>query len=577
MNIIGIYCGHNATACLLINGKIATAISQEKFDNIKNSEGFPTDAVKWCFNYAIENNLEVNAVGVVGEFGIMPLQDIVTNSSKLKEFIKSLSFRLSTDSLVNKVIYSLREWLLKKSSFKTKKYIRDMLIKIDESLVKNLHFIDHHTCHAFSAYYAMPHKVEEEALILTLDGYGDFLSSTISTVKNGEIKRITENSWKHSLGDIYTLTTKFLGMKMMEHEYKVMGLAPYAKEYYKKTYERIFKGVLNLDSKNNLLFKSKFPTQGFYKYLCKNAVGERFDNIAGALQYMTEDLVTRWIESAVKATGIKKVYFSGGVFMNVKVNMKIAQLGCVDEVYFLPSAGDESTPFGAAFYLYKQLTKNNPKPIDDIYFGMEYSDQEVKDFLDKKEFSKYKIEYCENIEKKVAELLSNFNVVARVSGRAEWGARSLGNRSILANPSDMKSFYEVNDQIKCRDFWMPFAPSILDIDSDKYIKNPKKIDAPYMILAFESTEIGKEKLRAAMHQGDHTLRPQIVKENVNKNYYNLISEFRNLTGIGAVMNTSLNLHGYPMVATLEQAMFTFENSGLKYIAIENFLVSKNES
>jgi carbamoyltransferase len=576
MNILGIYNGHNATACLMEDGEIVVAISQEKFDNVKNSSGFPVDAVKYCINFAKKKNLKIDAVGVVGKYGIMPFQDGITKSSFLKEFIKKIAFRFNTNSLLNRFIYFIRENSLRKSSKNTKKYILEQLEKIDKGLSANVHFLDHHMTHAYSAYFGLVKDLKEDALVLTLDGYGDFLCSTVSVVKDGEFQKIAETNWRNSLGDIYTWTTKFLGMKMMEHEYKVMGLAPYAKEYFKQTYEKIFKGVLYLDPKNKLTFKSKFPTQFFYQYLSKNALGERFDNMAGALQYMTEELMKDWVNEAIKITGIDNIYCGGGVFMNVKANMAIAELNSVRKINFLPSAGDESTPFGAVYFLYKKLTGKDPKPLGNVYLGMDFTNKEVETFLNNEKYKKYKIEFFEDIEKEVAKLLSSFSVVARFAGKAEWGARSLGNRAILANPSDMKSFYEVNDQIKCRDFWMPFAPSVLDVDSDLYIKNPKKIEAPYMILAFHSSSLGQEKLRAAMHQGDLTLRPQILTEEFNSKYYKMIKYFKELTGIGSVMNTSLNLHGYPMVATLEQALFTFENSGLKYMALENYLISKKD-
>nr|WP_249291444.1 carbamoyltransferase C-terminal domain-containing protein [Campylobacter curvus] len=208
---------------------------------------------------------------------------------------------------------------------------------------------------------------------------------------------------------------------------------------------------------------------------------------------------------------------------------------------------------------------------------MEYSNNEIRDFIDREKLhEKYNIEYYDNIELKVAQLLAEFNTVARFAGRTEFGARSLGNRALLANPSDMRSFYMVNDQIKVRDFWMPFAPSILDTYINKYVANynSKKYTPYYMIATYESTKEFQRDCRAAMHQGDKTARPQIVTMQSNEKYYKVISEFEKLTGIGAVLNTSLNLHGYPLVGTPKQAIFTLENSSLEYLAIENWLISK---
>lgn len=582
MNIIGIYTGHCATACVLSDGKIIAAASEEKFDNIKNSMGIPLNAIKWCLTHPVVTEKGLDAVAISGKTGIVPFQDVIAGSQNndiiqnLKEWLKKISSKFDTESILNKIIFKLREKSLEISAYHARNQIFDMCRELALGLTEDrIQFIDHHTCHAYSAYYAM-RKNKGNALVFTLDGYGDWLCATVNKVEDGRIERISSTNWLSSLGSIYSFVTKYLGMKMMEHEYKVMGLSPYAKEYFKDTYEKLFKPVLFIDRENPLVFKSKVPPQSFYYYLVKNAHGIRFDNIAGAVQHLTEELITEWIRNAIKMTGIRTIYCGGGVFMNVKANLKIIEMPEVEEAHFLPSCGDESTPFGAALYVYKQLTGKDPEPsFENIYFGMEYSNDEVKRFIEEKGIDKkYKVQFFDDIEKEIARLLAQFKVVARFKGRAEWGARALGSRSILANPSDMKSFYEVNDQIKCRDFWMPFAPSILDEDADKYIINPKRIEAPYMILAFHSTSLAQEHLKAAMHQGDKTLRPQIVTEKANPSYYRLIRYFKELTGIGGVMNTSLNLHGYPLVGTFEQALFTLENSGLKYMAVENWLVSK---
>ena len=182
----------------------------------------------------------------------------------------------------------------------------------------------------------------------------------------------------------------------------------------------------------------------------------------------------------------------------------------------------------------------------------------------------------QNEARQIAELIANREIVARFSGKCEWGARSLGNRAILAHPSHMESFYTINDYIKSRDFWMPFAPTILDKNAHSYLKNynSSKIKAPYMITAFEATKLGVQHLRAALHQADHTLRPQVLEYNANPSYYRLIENFEKRTGIGAILNTSYNLHGFPLVSSLDQAIMTIENSELKFIAIGDFLLQK---
>lgn len=578
MRILGLQLGHNATVCLLEDGKIVKAVSQEKFDNIKNSSSFPRDAINWVLSHS----KYIDYIAVCGTF-ILPHQIELTNAKKDFHWNDYLKYWLA-NKIPSSIYWKLLINKIKRTSNNAKHTLYKVLSEIFEldlnKVKQKTYFIRHHTCHAYAAFYSIRKKRKKEpALIFTLDGSGDYSCATVNVYKDGEIKRIAYSRWIHSIGYIYSNTTIFLGMKALEHEYKVMGLAPYAKEsYVRELYEKVFKPVIWLRKDNPLVFDSKIPTNRFIYYLKEKLFGERFDNIAGAVQMLLEELVTEWIRNAINKTGIRTIYTGGGVFMNVKLNKRIMEMPEVEECYFMPSCGDESNPFGAAFYVYKQKTGKDPEPLENLYLGPSYTNQEVEKFIKEHNIDKkYKVEFYEDIEKKVAELLAEFKVVARFKGKAEWGARALGNRSILANPSDMRSFYEVNDAIKQRDFWMPFAPSILDEDMDKYIINPKRVEAPYMILAFDSTPLAREHLKAAMHQADKTLRPQIVYKHQNPDYWRLIKYFKQLTCIGAVLNTSLNLHGYPLVATLEQALFTFENSGLKYLAIENWLIRKEDT
>jgi carbamoyltransferase len=366
-------------------------------------------------------------------------------------------------------------------------------------------------------------------------------------------------------------------MKPNEHEFKVMGLAPYAKkEKVEKAYFLLKETIWVED----LIFKSKFRMQYFHYFLNDKMRNTRFDTIAGAVQKLTEELLCEWVRNAIKKTGINSIALTGGVAMNVKACQKISELPEVREIFIVPSAGDESTALGACFYGYRYYCELNkikfdPKPIKDLYLGPEYTDEEIKDFLIKEGyFKKYKIMKLKNIEKEIARLLFRGEIVARLKGKSEWGARALGNRSILSDPSNTAVVRSLNELIKDRDFWMPFTPSILSEDAKKYFLNPKNIEARYMVITFDSTEKGKKDLNAAIHPYDSTLRPQIVHEDWNPDYYKLIKEFKKLKGIGAVLNTSFNLHGEPNVLSPKDAIHTFENSGLNYLALGTFLISK---
>jgi carbamoyltransferase len=583
MKILGIQLGHNSTVALLEEGIITCAVSEEKFDNIKNSSNFPINSIEWIFRSRKLNAKTIDYFAICGEL-IFPQQlSILEGKNKvsskdfnLKNYLKYLIAK-KFSHLYWKYI-TIKNDLNKKEN--NEKLIENLsqLLKLDKKELKQkIIFVRHHTCHAYSSFYTFS-ILDKPALILTIDGSGDYSCSTVNVYnpQTKNIERIAQTKWIYSPGYVYSNVTKYLGMKPLEHEYKVMGLAPYAKlEYAQEIKEKIFKPLLWIHPEKPLEFYAKIPTNRIDYYLKDKLFRQRFDNIAGGLQLWLEELVTEWVKNAIKTTGIRNIFFGGGVFMNVKLNKKIMEMEEVENCHFMPSCGDESNPFGACFYVYKKLTGNDPQSLKDLYLGPSYDLKEIELFMKKNGvFEKYRVEFYEDIEKKVAELLANFQIVARFKGRAEWGARALGNRSILANPSDLKSFYEVNDAIKQRDFWMPFAPSILDEDEQKYIINPKKIKAPYMILSFDSTELANEHLKAAMHQRDKTLRPQIVYKWQNPDYWKLIFYFKKLIGIGGVLNTSLNLHGYPLVATLEQAFFTLDNSDLKYLALENFLISK---
>ncbi len=584
MTILSLQLGHNATAGLLIYGKIVGLISEEKFDNIKNSSASPEQSIRWLLNEFNVKNIDYIAVSGLK---IYPSQMKTFENSEVNETKISFKRKLANNLFLwwseNKTLQNLYFNRVLKSQEKVQDKAKNKLFSIMsqilddsvENIRQKTEFVEHHICHTYSAFYALNKDKNKKGIVFTLDGSGDYYCATVNLYENGKIKRLASTKWIYSIGYIYSKTTLFLGLKPLEHEYKVMDLALYAKkEYVEKVYQKYFKDMIWLKKDNPLEFEAKIPTNRFEIYLKENVCMQRFDNIAGAVQMLVEEKVTEWIKEAIKQTKVNTIYTGGGVFMNVKLNQKIASLDEVKEAYFLPSCGDESNPIGAAFYVYKQKTKKNPLPFKDIFFGIKFENDEIKEFLKFYE-DKYQITYYENIEEIIAKLLADFKVVARFWGRCEWGARSLGNRAILGNPSDMKTFYEINDMIKKRDFWMPFAPSILKEDADLYIKNPKKLEAPYMILSFDSTELAKKHLKAAMHQADFTLRPQLVDKETNPHYHKVISEFKKLTGIGGVLNTSFNLHGYPLVGNLEQAMFTFENSGLKYLALQNYLVCKN--
>jgi carbamoyltransferase len=360
-----------------------------------------------------------------------------------------------------------------------------------------------------------------------------------------------------------------------DHEYKVMGLAPYGKSSY--CLDKI-KKIIDIDSSNPLKFKNNMNClkPSFEIELGKILRGQRFDNVAAAAQEWLEILKEKWVKNAIAKTGIHKIACAGGNFLNVKANQKLLALEEVDDAFFCPASGDEGLAVGAALIGYYEMSMMSGKkpeniPLKDTYLGSSFSNEEIEESL-KKHSLLEKAEYIDDIDETVGELLTkDSNIVARFSGQMEWGPRGLGNRSILANPSDYGVIRKINHAIKMRDFWMPFGPSILESRMRDYVVNP--INAPYMILAFDTTE-KRSEISAAIHPYDLTCRPQTVIAEYNPGYEKVLKSFEAKTGIGAILNTSFNLHGKPIVWSPDIAIDTFNNSELDAVAVGNYLLKK---
>lgn len=583
MKILSLHIGHNSTAVIADGGRILGALSQEKLDNVKNSAAFPQEAIValceehgWRLDDIDEVVMASNVVYPPSAYEYLFTRSPTRagGTYRLVDLAKRLE-RSPLGTVAGPLFRNLRRRRQVQLSNEGARFVSGELKAMGLG-GKPLRHVEHHTCHARAAYHSLIDPQDEEpTLVFTADGSGDGLCATVTRVAGSRWERLAATSQESSLGGIYSNTTRFLGMKILEHEYKVMGLAPYAKKYYLDTYQRIFEPAIRL-SPDGLAFESPRDTTQFYDYLVQHAVGERFDNLAAAAQHLVEERVVHWVRNAIRATGIRRIVTGGGLFMNVKLNRRLQELEEVERAHFMPSCGDESNPIGAAYAVAVEKRFATTR-LDNLYLGISFDESALAPYAEKARVDNgATVSRPADIEAATAELLARGEVVARFSGRCEWGARSLGNRAILAHPSRMESFYTVNDLIKSRDFWMPFAPTVLDTAAAKYLEgyDPVRVPAPYMITAMAATQQGVKELRAALHQGDHTLRPQVLEESSNPKYYQLVKEFERITGIGAVLNTSFNLHGFPLVATPEQALKTFTDSGLKHLALGPFLLSK---
>jgi carbamoyltransferase len=438
--------------------------------------------------------------------------------------------------------------------------------------------VEHHRAHAASAYYGLG-QYEHDVLVLTNDGEGDGLCATASIGRGGRLRRIGAVPRSESIGNLYAVVTFLLGMVPLEHEYKLMGMAPYADESRVADVAAKLKRLFTFQDAPVYGWKRAATTPDlFYSYSLLRDLFEfdRFDSICGGLQRFTEEMLLQWVRNCIAATGIRRLALSGGVFMNVKLNKAIMSLPEVNEIFVFPSCGDETNIFGACWMVAQERAGfDEIKPLREVYFGQSFDNESVKTAIDRVALDgSVTCSLHEDIETRVAEQLSRGEVVARFAGREEFGARALGNRSILADPSNNEVIKVINSMIKCRDFWMPFATSMTDKQAERCLVNPKHARSPYMILTFDTTDCIRD-LRAGAHPYDLTVRPQVVERDWNPKYYHLIEEFERISGKrGGVLNTSFNLHGHPLVSSPADALDVFQRSGLRHLAIENYLLSK---
>ncbi len=557
--ILGIHDGHNSGVALIKDGEVVAAINEERLNNIKNYSGVPVLSIKKVFEIAKISPLDVNLITIAS---LLRLDDPVkVENNKLHILAETFSPLMH------------QKWFIKDSIFILHKFrkIKGIVNVLNELGIgdKKINFIEHHLAHGACAYYQRPWN--DKTLILTLDGMGDGLSATVNIGSGFNIKRVAETSFYDSLGNnLYSEITAYLGMKRWEHEYKIMGLAPYGR--YDEVIDTLRK-VVRINPLKPLEFENISghylkKMQLFYQ---KALAGHRFDNIAAATQKLFEELVIEWVKNSIKETRIHRVVCAGGSFLNVKLNKLIRELDEVKDVFFYPAAEDGGIAVGAAmegYYRYCQKNNIQAKKVDitNVYYGQEFSKDQIEEFIKSNRLrSAKKVSYEE-----VAKLLVHGKIIARFSGRDEWGPRALGNRSIMADPRNLRVNRKINFAIKQRDFWMPFAPAVLEEDMRRYFK--KSRFAPYMVEAFDSKKKAKEII-AGLHPYDLTGRPQAVN-NWNLGFRGIIRAFKKITGVGGILNTSFNLHGYPLVGNLETALWTFRNSDLDALLIEDWLIEK---
>lgn len=593
MIILGIYDDHNASACLAVDGEIVFAAQEERFSGRKNEESFPRLTVEYILRTYNINPSEIDEVAIAGvHHSYIDLMLRKSTTFTIRDYIHEMEYywkpKLKGESydenyylnLYNSnpkfqhnddiyeysdSLHSLKgiEQLEEFNRIRTK--CISNFLKIPEDKIK---YYDHHSCHIYYGYYSNLIK-KDKTIGFTIDAFGDNRNQTVWKIENDHFDLLAESK-ECELARVYRTVTLYLGMKPYEHEFKVMGLAPYAKEEHAEKVCEELKEIVKVEGMRVL--HNKRPAD-LFQFMKEKFQYYRFDNIGAGVQMWLEQVSLELLKNIFKETGIRNFVFSGGVAMNVKLNKLLAEQDFVDDFYVCGSSADESLSIGVA-YMSSKLRSLAVKPLTHLYLGSSIENSELEKFLETEEVKKY-FNVKKNVNNvEIAQLLADGEVVARVVGRTEFGARALGNRSILANPSKMDVVKEINEMIKKRDFWMPFALSVLDTFEHRYIINDKNIQARFMANAFETKTNEYENIRSGTHPYDRTVRPQVVTKDSNLSYYELIEEFAKISGIGALLNTSLNLHGLPLVNDHIQAFYVLKYSGLKYLLIDNYLFTK---
>lgn len=603
MKILGISAFyHDSAAAIIEDGEIVAAAQEERFTRKKHDPNFPVNAVKFCLQYAGTSIDQLDAIA----FYDKPLLKFERLLETYYAFVpKGLS----------SFITAIPVWLKEKMFLK--KLIFEELEKVeayDKKKVKLL-FPEHHLSHAASAYYSSPF---DDSAILTIDGVGEWATASICHGKGKDVKILRELKFPHSLGLLYSAFTYFLGFKVNSGEYKLMGLAPYGvpgskdvEEYVKIIKTHLVKinedgsVWLNQDYFNyatglRMVHDDKWEKLfGFKRRDAESELEAKHCNLGLAIQQVTEEVVIKMAAEAKRLTGSENLCMAGGVALNCVANGKVINTDIFKNVFIQPAAGDAGGALGAAqaaYHIYFGNERIAPKGLDGMkgsYLGPEYSDIDVQLVIKKynavaTHFTNYN-ELCKHVSQK----LSEDNVIGWMQGRMEFGPRALGGRTILGDPRSAEMQRKLNVKIKYRESFRPFAPSVLAEDCETYFEH--KGVSPYMLIVqpvqqsrrkplpegYNSFSL-KDKLyhlrsdMPAITHIDFSARIQTVHKETNPRYYELIQEFKKLTGYGVVVNTSFNVRGEPIINTPEDAYRCFMRTEMDFLVVGNFVFDKKQ-
>jgi len=565
---------HDPSAAIYVDGKLVAAAEEERFIRDKHAKNhMPLESAKFCLEYAGIRPNEVNVIAV-------PFAPISLFSAARWHYAKRYWY--APDRALDALFNGNRRY---------RRYVRRIKemcasIGIDWS---NIEFepVEHHLSHASSAYHLSGFK--EKTAIMGVDGKGEYATTFFGYGENGKIHKIKEFFDPDSLGGLYGTITEYLGFEMLDGEYKVMGMAPYGDP---TRYD--LSRLLECDGKDMKVNTKYANVIGMRRYKDKQGKGYYFSpklvdwlgkprkgdvaddpyiHYAASIQDLYEKAVLKlmdhYLGDIIKETG--KIAFSGGGALNVKLNQKIIARPEVKELYAQPASGDAGTAVGAASYA---ATKRGiqVETMKHVYLGPSYTNEQIVAECEKHP-EKPTFKKIDNVPVQIAQVLADGNPVAWFQGRMEFGPRALGGRSILGCPKVPGIADRINEQIKFRERWRPFCPSMLDRVAPKMFKVDHP--APFMTFTFEVEEEWKSRVPEVVHE-DGTARAQALEKQYNPRYYELMEEVEKLTGNGVVLNTSLNRRGEPMVCSPKDALNMFFGSDLQYLIMEDILVVKGD-
>lgn len=572
MYILGLSSYSHESSCTLIrNGEIACLMEEERFSREKHTSKFPERAIQAALEQEGISLADVDAV----TFFWVPIKELAGNLKHVvKYFPKSLHL-LTAPSGGDDLTALKRLWKMQTVG-------RELKAGFGSARDPKIHFVEHHLCHAASAFFVSPF---EEAAVLTLDGRGECTTTMMARGQGTNIEKLSEVKVPHSLGHLYATVTSFLGFRPLFDEWKVMGMSAYGQRTRVKEFEQLVR--LNDDGGFELnLDYFQFHTHGQSSWFSQKFVDlfgaprerqepyqqEHYD-LALALQLTVEKAGVHMAKSLQRRTGLDNLCMTGGVVLNCLMNKRIVEESGFKDFFFQPIANDAGTSLGSALYHYHHvLGKPRSQVFDSVYLGPSFESSKVEEVLKAKGVAYRK---CDNIARETAQHIADGKIVGWFQGRMEAGPRALGNRSITVDPRNASMKDRLNERVKKREHFRPFAPSVIAEKADEYFDIPNGQDSPYMILIGDVREDKKHIIPAVTHN-DGTARVHTVRKEINPRYWELIHEFGELTGVPVIINTSFN-ENEPIVCTPEHAVDCFLRTEFDVLAIDDFLVEKTSS